>query len=349
MKGSIVTRKLKDGTKRYDAQWRANGKQRWKTFHRRKDADRFLAATVKKVHEGAYQEISPLMMNELLDRWLTRWLEVCLKQGKIKFSTARMYRSILKKYLRPAFGEFRSDQVKASDVSDWVACLADRIGCGDLSPKTYNNIYTLLHAILRWARHPAQGYLAHDPLIGQERLTVPRVERRYLEPQEIDQLLKAAPPPHDTVIHLAVFTGLRRGEIFGLQWKDIDWGAGEGGRLFVRRSIVCGRVTTPKTEGSYRVVDVPRRTLTELMIHKEMFPPLGEGFIFRPAMGGPLNPDNWAKRRFVAIVKSAGLRRIGLHGLRHTYCSLLVNQGAHLKYVSRQLGHSSTNLTSNLY
>jgi integrase len=137
--------------------------------------------------------------------------------------------------------------------------------------------------------------------------------------------------------------------LFGLQWRDIDWGNGTGGRLTIRRSIVCGRLETPKTEESKRTIDIADATLTELMIYREMYPPISDGFLFRSSTGAPLNPDNWYKRKFRAIVKAAGLRPIGLHTLRHTYCSLLVNQGEGLKYVSRQLGHSSTNLTANLY
>jgi integrase len=348
--GFILTRVMRDGTKRYDACWRANNRQRSRTFHRRKDAERYLATVVKAVHEGAYQEVRPIPMGELFDQWLSRSLEVRVKQGLLKPSTSKSYRSMVEAHLRPAFGEYRSDRLTHAGVGDWAARMADQIAEGDCSPKFYNNLLNLFHAILAWARHPAQGYLAHDPLLGQRRLPRPRTEREFLEPSEVEVLLKAAEPPDDTIVRLDVYTGLRRGELFALQWPDVDWGAGgEGGRLWVRRSIYQGAVTSPKTAHSERVVDVPQPILDDLAVYREMWPPKDPGYVFRTATGKPLDPDNWYKRRFLPTLERAGLRRVGVHALRHTYASLLINQGESIKYVSRQLGHASIQITADLY
>ena len=139
---------------------------------------------------------------------------------------------MLDTHLRPVFGEYRSDRLTHAAVSQWAHAMADAIVEGNVAPKYYNNLLNLLHSIVAWARHPAQGYLAHDPLVGEKRLPKPRVERDFLEPHEIELLLEHAIPPHDTILHLAVFTGLRRGELFALRWGDIDWGGSvEGGDL----------------------------------------------------------------------------------------------------------------------
>jgi len=203
--GTIITRTLADRTKRYDVRWRANGKQESKTFTRRKAADNFLTTVVKRVQDGTYQEVTPILVSQLLDRWLEHSLEVRVKQGLLKPSTAKSYRSMVREHLRPAFGEYRSDRLTPAVIGEWVARMADRIAqkCGvvergvdgdgqdqrekpeKITPKFYNNVLNLLHAILAWARHPAQGYLAHDPLIGQKRLPKSRVEREFLEPGEI--------------------------------------------------------------------------------------------------------------------------------------------------------------------
>jgi integrase len=97
------------------------------------------------------------------------------------------------------------------------------------------------------------------------------------------------------------------------------------------------------------VVDVTQRTLDELAVYREIFPLLGEGFIFRTAKGTLFDPDNWYKRRFWPLLEAAGLRKVGLHALRHTYASLLINQGESIKYVSKQLGHASIQITADLY
>ena len=91
------------------------------------------------------------------------------------------------------------------------------------------------------------------------------------------------------------------------------------------------------------------------------YPPLDGGYIFRTESGVPLDPDNWFKRSFIPVDVGAGLRSteaqdsanneqlVGLHTLRHTYASLLINQGESIKYVSKQLGHASIQITADLY
>lgn len=350
MQGSIVNRTLKDGSKRYYAVFRAAGKQKWKGFSRRKDAEKFLASNVKSVHDGAYQDVKPLLMKDVFERWRDYSVAVREKQGLLKPSTAKSYRSMLEGHLRPFFEEYRSDRLAPAVVSEWVRKLADEIAAGNLSAKFYNNLLNLFHSILVWARHPAQRYLAHDPLIGQKRLPGQRVERAFLEPEEIEKLLRAAEPPDDTIIHLAVYTGVRRGELFSLQWGDVDWGNGtDGGRLWIRRSIYQGKITTPKTQHSFRVIDIPQRTLDELSMYKLGFPPLQGDFIFRTETGSPVDPDNWTKRNLLPTVARAEIRRITLHALRHTYASLLINSGESIKYVSKQMGHASIQITADLY
>jgi integrase len=179
-----------------------------------------------------------------------------------------------------------------------------------------------------------------------------KVERRYLEPAQIDALLAAAAhhPPDDTIIRLFLYSGLRRGELFSLKWDDLDWGQGEGGQIAVRRSSYRGQVTEPKTEAGARRVDVPQFVLDDLQTYRMMYPPqVGNNLIFRRDSGGALNPDDWYRERFLPIVEEAGVGHIGIHGLRHTYCSLLVNQNENIKYISRQLGHASIQITSDLY
>jgi integrase len=162
----------------------------------------------------------------------------------------------------------------------------------------------------------------------------------------------AATPPDDTIIRTALYSGLRRGELFGLQWSDVDAGNGQdGGRLHVRRSIYQGAVSTPKTEDSDRAVDVPQRLLDDLAVYKVMHPAIGEGYVFRQATGRPMDPDAWHRERLVPRLRQVGLYRpgAGLHSIRHTYVSLLVHQGEDVRYIADQVGHSTTRLTQDVY
>ncbi|MGH9408280.1 MAG: site-specific integrase, partial [Vicinamibacterales bacterium] len=186
---------------------------------------------------------------------------------------------------------------------------------------------------------------------GQRRLPRRRIERDFLERHEITALLNAATTNADyAIVMVGIYGGLRRGELFALQWGDIDAARAKGpGRLRIQRSVYQGEITTPKTEHSVRVVDVPRLVLKALERHKADCPPSDGDYVFRTAEGTPIDPDNWYKREFPAVRKRAKLRSIGLHALRHTYASLLINAGENLKYVSRQLGHASIQITADLY
>ena len=186
---------------------------------------------------------------------------------------------------------------------------------------------------------------------GGRRLPRRRIERDFLERHEITALLNAALTSTDyAILMVGIYGGLRRGELFALQWDDIDAARAKGpGRLRIQRSVYQGEVTTPKTEHSVRVVDVPRLVLDALEGQRVDCPPIAGDYVFRTAEGTPIDPDNWYNREFPAIRQRAKLRGIGLHALRHTYASLLINAGENLKYVSRQLGHASIQITADLY
>lgn len=355
MRGWIVTREAKDGSKRYHACWRVDGRIKTKTFTRRKKADTYLTEMARRVQDGTYVEVQPTLMEEVFDGWVQHSLEVRLKEGSLRPSTVKSYRSMLGEHLRPAFGKVRSDRLTLSAVEEWRKGVAEEIAAGTMGPKFYVNLRNLLHVIVTWARHPSRRYLAHDPLAGLERLKLPRGKKRpHYEPEQVLELMKvaAATPPDDTIVKVVIYGGLRRGEVFSVKWSDLDPGNGrDGGHLHVRRSIYQGAVTAPKTEGSDRVVDVPQRLLDELAAYRLMYPPVGEGYIFRTDKGRPLDPDAWHRERLVPILEKAKLRlpRTGLHSLRHTYVSLLINQGEDPRYIADQVGHSTVRLTQDLY
>lgn len=351
MRGSIRKRNLKDGTVRYDARYRFGSKYRERTFRRKKDAESFLDKTAMSVRAGSYVDVAPALMSEVFEAWLED-LDTRVMLGELKTSTAATYRCNVRVHFKPTFGNFRSDQFTARVIADWRRTTAAKIEAGDVSAKSYNNLLNLLHSILSWAREPAQGFLSHDPLVGVKRAKIARQEAAFLEDDEISALLAAASgsAEESAIIHVALFAGLRRGEVFGLQWEDLEVNGDGSGRIRVRRSVYRGKIMRPKTANSERIVDVPGPVLDALVRHKEARRPLGEGFVFRTRSGAPLDPNNWYRRVFTDIRKRAELRpQVGLHTLRHTYASLLIRQGENPKYTSSQLGHSSTSFTMDTY
>ena len=350
--GANLTKEKKT---RYVCFWRTNGKLCSKTVDTKHAATRFLTTVVAETHNGTYQQTRPITMNAVFDEW-EKHLDVKLQQGRLKPSTKKAYLSMLRKHLRPNFGSCRSDQLSENVVLDWERRYAALLAAGTVSAKYYNNLRGTLNVVLTWARQRGQRYLAHNPLSDIKPVPVERRERRFLEPEEIARLLDATKDPRDqTILYLFTYSGLRRGELFGLRWSDLDE---HTNRLRVRRSLFQGVITRPKTQHSERTVDLPEPIVNRLRAYRETTPPLKKGYLFHSPTGSPMDPDNWYKRVFVPTAERAGLRavdeeddgpNVGIHTLRHSYASLLINQGESIKYVSRQLGHASINITADLY
>ena len=190
-----------------------------------------------------------------------------------------------------------------------------------------------------------------------------RVERRShnrfkidaLTREEVQKLLEAA-EKHGygtyAVILAAVRTGLRMGELFGLQWGDLDYNSRF---IEVRRNITRGRIETPKS-GQLRRVDMSlqlavalkelsRRRKAEYLQKGE---PLPE-WVFMNSDGTPLEQHNFRNRIYLGLLNKAELRHIRFHDLRHTFASLLLQQGESLTYVKEQMGHHSIQVTVDIY
>jgi len=397
---SIHKRMTKSDGPRWDVFYRNGaGRQRTKTFKRHKDARAWKVEHEKEKQDGTYRDVRPAPMEEVFDSWLEDELEVRLATGdRMKPSTANTYRSIVRAHLRPAFSEYPSDQLTPQVVATWWRGLKRKVGNGELSKKTANNVRNVLGRVLAWARAPAQRFLRHNPLEGIRPMRVDRADRRagerdFLQPDEMAALLAACATTEETAAaHLCLFCGLRRGELLALRWGDVQADGDSGGRVHVRRAISGGEVTTPKTSGSLRSVDAPGDVLATVERHRDaviteaeertdsirhQLRRASEGTDRHRALSGrlpaaerarelaasddgwvfpsetaetPVDPDNWSKRVWVTLRDRASLRdSIGLHSLRHTFASVLIDQGENAKYVSRQLGHASTSFTLDRY
>ena len=171
-------------------------------------------------------------MGAVFDAWREH-LDGKRHKGLLKHSTLLSYHAILKKYLRPAFGAIRSDRLTSQVVISWESRLAET-----LAPKTLNNVVTTMRGLLSWARE--QQFLAHDPMATIKPARVPKEEQPCLQPDELNNLLDAAatlPTRDQAIVYLAAYSGLRRGELFGLQWGDLD----ESKHQIPRPAVVVSR------------------------------------------------------------------------------------------------------------
>jgi len=198
--------------------------------------------------------------------------------------------------------------------------------------KTINNQVAVLRRMLSEAEE--LGLIPYVPTV--RRLPQETADFDFLTFEEAEQLLAAAEGQWWLMIFVALKTGLRQGELLGLQWRDIDF---EAGRIMVSRSIHRGHIGTPKS-GRARLVPLCDDVLEALQDHQHRRSP----FVFHDEQGLPLT-DNKCKSPLEQAWHKAGLRRIGWHMLRHTFASHLVMRGAHIRAVQDLLGHSDIRVT----
>lgn len=286
-------------------------------------------------------------VREYVEGWLTTYAEVHCKP-----TTAKGYRQLLTLHVYPLIGDRRLDQVARAEIKHLIGVLLGK----KLKKSSVHNILTPL----KEAYHHAidDGLVANNPVVRTGRFTRTDEDRRAtiqpLTRTEVGVLLEAAEVYAKSVAALllcAVRTGLRQGELIGLQWGDVDV---HGGFIEVRRAIVRGQLTTTKTRKIRRVDLTPQlsdrlqqlndtRTLDAAMSGKPV-----PDWVFLSPLGCRWDERN-LRRAFYTVLEQAQLRRVRFHDLRHTYASLLIQTTAPAKYIQEQLGHASIQVTMDVY
>ena len=234
------------------------------------------------------------------------------------------------------------------------------IANGKLSPKTivehHRVISKLLSTAVKW------NYINDNIAKRADPPKVPQKDIEFLNEDETKEMLyslQSEPLSYRTMIMLLIYTGMRRGELFGLEWKDIDF---ENGYLnIVRTSQYIGNKTLitkePKTKSSRRCMKISQ-SLVDLLKEYRAFQSeqrLKTGSewhntdrLFTQWNGLPMYPDSLTKW-FSNFLKRHNLRQVTLHSLRHTNATLLIAEGTDIRTVSSRLGHSNTATTLNIY
>jgi integrase len=172
---------------------------------------------------------------------------------------------------------------------------------------------------------------------------------------QVRQLLDAARGDRlEALFVLAVSTGMRQGELLGLQWEDLDF---DHGTVQIRHQLqeVAGRLALvePKTARSRRRVDLPAVAVLTLLEHRERMRvagrSIGEGYVFIDTEGGPIRKSNLRRRSFRLLLDRAKLPLLRFHDLRHTAATLHLAGGTHPKVVQEMLGHSTISMTLDTY
>jgi len=288
----------------------------------------------------------------VLGDYLTVWLDRSVKPRN-RPSTYQSYEGHVRLHLVPALGTVRLAQLTPQDVEKFMA---DKMDEG-LTASTVTRIRATLRRALALALKQGLVYRNVAALADP-----PRVQAQQFEPLTIEQarafLIAVRGHQFEALFVTALVTGLRRGELLGLQWSDIDL---HSERLIVRHALQnVGGVPTLvdlKTPRSRRTIPLPPVAMAQLRAkklqqdearsrHGQPWNPMG--LVFTTSRGTPLDGAN-ASRAFQLVLRRAGLPRIRFHDLRHTCASLLLAQGTNMRVIMEQLGHSQISLTMNTY
>jgi integrase len=327
----------------------ATGKRRRKriTAATKREVENQVAVVLASAQTG-FVDAGKVTVREFFDHWLDT------AAPTLRPSTVRRYRDLARLHIVGVVGNLKLAKLSPAEVQ---RLYADRLAAG-LSPTSVRHVHGLLHRALgdavRW------GLLARNvtDAVDPPRRSTP--EARTWDAREVAAVLSAAAnDDHEALWRLALLTGMRRGELLGLRWTDIDL---DGGVLSVRRTMSRGASSRlengePKTASGRRRIALPASVIDSLRRHRvrqlEYRLKAGlafedRGLVFTNETGGPVHP-NTLSARFRRLIVTVGVPTIRFHDLRHTCATLLLGQGVHPKVVQERLGHTDIAMTMNLY
>ena len=328
----------------------------------RREVQERVDAIRREIQTGTFA----LPQNITVEAWLRHWLENYAKVS-LKPKTWGTYEYMARVHIIPEIGHIPLQKLKASDLQ----ALYNRKyqegrldGKGGLSSRSVHMMNQIMRSALNQALK--ENLVARNVT---EAVRLPKLRHREMQPlrREEVQAFLAAARGHRlyAAFLLELTTGLRRGALLALRWRDLDF---ENGLLHVRRilhrvKLPNGEKKTalvfeePKTVTARRTVPVPKAVLAELKAHKarqnEEKLKLGEAYedhdlVFATPLGKPLDPDNFTKQ-FTRLLEKAGIPKVRFHDLRHTVATLLLEADEHPKVVQELLGHARISITLDLY
>lgn len=312
---------------------------------------------------GLLSEPSKLTIEEWLDTWMDDY-----KKQELKPSTWVSYKSLIENYIKPNLGKFKLNKLRTNDIQRFYNNMlengrkatkpADKQESKGLSTRTVKYIHTILKAAL--AQAEKEGHIQGNPAAAT---TQPRQTKKEITPLSVEQVQHFLSSVKDNWLYplfvMDLGTGLRRGELLGLKWDDINL---MDNTATIRRSLlqIKGQLLLQedtKTKASKATVKLPGTVAKELKKVKKqqakdrLF--LGEayqdlGFVFAWPDGHPIRPD-YLYHQFKTLLKENGLPDVRFHDLRHTFCTLLLEAGEDLATVSKLARHSSYSITADIY
>jgi integrase len=302
----------------------------------RREAARTLAQKVAAASSATRPARSRVTFRTLANEWQTTVLPM------YKHSTQKNRRFMLSKHLLPRFGEKQVSEITRQEIQGYVAQLTQQ----GYAPKSIDHIHDVLSAVLRTA--VKWGYIHENPARGVDLPKLKTVRPKWaLTPAQAAALLEALSPLARAMVGLAIVSGLRRGELFALRWRDID----EHRRILtVRESVYDGAFGTPKTEAGQRQIplcDAALGFLTEWTRRGGKTAP--DALVFSTCTGNAISPNNVLRRAIFPACDALKLPHATWLTFRRTYSSWCHEKGVPGKVVAQLMGHASVDTTLNVY
>lgn len=350
---------------RADGRWEARitlghdpgtGKQKQRSIYgaTQKEVRQKMQKALVELDEGTYTAPAKMTVKQWMEVWLTEYT------ANVKPSTLTSYRQHTKNHICPALGAIRLDALTAPEVQRFCNDLQRVKG---LAPKSIKNIHNVLHHALEQAVQ--EGHIRLNPAANR---LLPRIEKADIQPLEIDEqrAFLSALPEGDVfsdVMRMAIFTGMRQGEILGLQWSRVDFEHGtilidqqlhyprEKGDSYCLMSPKSGKPRTIQPAPSVmRLLDQRRRQqLADRLKVGSMWDDNGiPNLVFTNEFGKFLNFQS-LERRYKAAISRAGIPAHRFHDLRHTFAVNSLRAGDDIKTVQENLGHYTAAFTLDQY
>jgi integrase len=324
----------------------------------RRQAETALAKLVAAVDKGDHVARRSTTVAEHVSERIERWTAV----GRIGAKVRERYAGLLKNQIVPFIGQIPLQALKASDVEKWHGqlCVSGRTGGrGGLSPRTVRHAHRLLSTALKEAAR-------HDLVIRnvasmQSPPRAPRTEVSILTAEQIPGLIRDLKERSIfPKVVLALFAGLRVGEVLALRWQDFDL---DRKMVTVRAALeetISGGIVfkTPKTRAGGREISLPdivvetmralRRQQLEQRLALGMGKLTGDALVFARLDGSPQSPHRLSKEWGI-VAGSIGLGEATFHSLRHAHASMLIASGVDVVKISKRLGHASPTMTLGTY
>jgi integrase len=346
--GSIYRRNDGYWVGQYGVQTAEGTKTRYIYGKRREDVRDKLAKAIADRDGGLVYDAGNITVGEYLDRWLNDSVRDTVRQR-----TWERYEQFVRVHLTPALGKIKLAKLIPAHVR---GLYRDKLNSG-LAPRTVLHIHRAFSKALKQAA--ADGLIPRNPAAPVKPPQPRGEEIRPLNREQVRVLFEAASGDRLEALYIvAVTAGLRRGELQGLKWEDLDL---EAGMLQVRRTCSepkGGHIFEAPKSGKGRNIRLTQSAVAALRIHRRrqleerMYKAdlwQEQGLVFPSTVGTPLWGGN-LNRAFKATLQRAGLpKSTRFHDLRHTCATLLLKQAVNPKFVQELLGHADISLTLNVY